>query len=189
MGMPALQERRWTAAQVRAMQDEDRQHGYQVVDGDLLVTPAPRPRHQACVREFVRVLADYVESVGGCEVFSAPGEISTDEHTSVQPDVFVALLSDSRPAESWDDIERLLLVVEVLSPATALFDRTQKRVKYLELGATYWIVDADARVVEVWEPGSTEPAAASTVLVWTAPNSNKALHVDLPALFRRVFGR
>ncbi len=59
--------------------------------------------------------------------------------------------------------------------------------KYLELGATYWTVDADARVVEVWEPGSAEPTAASTVLTWTVPNSSKALRVDLLSLFRRVF--
>lgn len=187
MRMPALQENRWTAEQVRAMQDRDPHHRYQVVDGDLLVSPSPALRHQACVVELIYQFAGYIARWRSCELFAGPGEVSPDEHTVVQPDVFVTALSDGKPAESWETSGPLLLAIEVLSPSTARFDRVRKRAKYLSMGAEYWIVDLDARVIEVWRPGSAQPTVEDRRAEWTAPEASEVLTLELEPFFRRVF--
>lgn len=187
MGMPALQENRWTAEQVRAMQDRDPHHRYQVVDGELLVSPSPALRHQACVVELIYRFADYIARWQSCELFAGPGEVSPDEHTVIQPDVFVTALNEGKPAASWETSGPLLLAIEVLSPSTARFDRVRKRAKYLSMGAEYWIVDLDARVVEAWRPASAQPTIEDRRAEWTAPGASEALTVDLESFFRRVF--
>ena len=186
MGMPALQEKRWTAEEVRAMQDQDPHHRYQVVDGELLVSPSPVMRHQACFTELVYLFVHYLRSSLACEVFAGPGEVSPDPYTVVQPDVLVNALQDGRRAESWDTSGPLLLAIEVLSPSNARFDRVQKRGKYLAMGAEYWIVDLDARVFEVWQPGSPQPVIEDRQVEWTAPEAGDALTLKLDSFFRRV---
>jgi len=187
MGMPALQENRWTAEQVRAMQDRDSYHCYQVVDGELLVSPSPALRHQACVVELIYRFAGYIARWQSCELFAGPGEVSPDEHTVVQPDVFVTALNEGKPAASWETSGPLLLAIEVLSPSTARFDRVRKRAKYLSMGAEYWIVDLDARVVEVWHSGSAQPTIEDRRAEWVAPEASEALTLELEPFFRRVF--
>lgn len=187
MGMPALQENRWTADQVRAMQDRDPHHRYQVVDGELHVSPSPAPRHQACVVELIYQFAGYIARRRSCELFAGPGEVSPDEHTVVQPDVFVTALNEGQPATSWETSGPLLLAIEVLSPSTARFDRVRKRAKYLSMGTEYWIVDLDARVVEVWRPGSVQPTIEVRRAEWTAPEASEALTLELESFFGRVF--
>ena len=187
MGMPALQENRWTAEHVRAMQDRDPHHRYQVVDGELLVSPSPALRHQACVVELIYQFAGYIARWRSCELFAGPGEVSPDEHTVVQPDVFVTALNEGKPAASWETSGPLLLAIEVLSPSTARFDRVRKRTKYLLMGAEYWIVDLDARVVEVWHPDSAQPTIEDRRAEWMAPEASEALTLELEPFFHRVF--
>ena len=186
MGMPALQENRWTADQVRAMQDHDPHHRYQLVDGEVHVSPSPSLPHQACVVELILRFAGYMEARPSCEVFAGPGEVSPDEHTVVQPDLFVTALNQGRPAESWETSGPLLLAIEVLSPSTARFDRVRKRAKYLSMGAEYWIVDLDARVFEVWRPGSAHPTVEDRQVTWAAPDASEGLTIELERFFRRV---
>lgn len=119
-------------------------------------------------------------------MFTGPGEVSPDAYTVVQPDVFVNALQDGRRAESWDTSGPLLMAIEVLSPSTARFDRVQKRGKYLAMGAEYWIVDLDARVFEVWRPGSPQPVIEDRQEEWTAPEAGQALTLELDSFFRRV---
>jgi hypothetical protein len=69
----------------------------------------------------------------------------------VQPDVFVVPAKET--AGGCKGVRTLLMAVEVQSPSTARHDRVVKRRIYQEFDVrTYWIVDADARVVEVWHP-------------------------------------
>lgn len=63
MGMPAIH-RHWTTADVRALMDESRHWPrYELVGGQLLVTPAPGMIHQVAVLEFARIIADYVDNL------------------------------------------------------------------------------------------------------------------------------
>ena len=151
MGMPdLLQPIYWTADMVRALPEDGSR--YEVVHGELLVTPSPRLIHQLVVGRLAHALAAYLgrELVG--QVFHAPADISWAGDTLVQPDVFVASLDEARSMD-WSCIQHLLLVIEVLSPSTARQDRFTKRLRYREAGIpdSTRIIDPEARQAEVWD--------------------------------------
>lgn len=184
MGMPETLER-WTAARVRELPDDGNR--YEVVDGELLVTPAPRFAHQDAAFEFATVLRAYLEGTHVGHVVMSPADIEFDPETLVQPDVFVVPLIGGRRPKDWTDIHGLLLAVEVLSPSTARADRTVKRRRYQRAGVPeYWIVDLDARLVERWRPGDERPEVLTEHLTWQPEGVAKALTIDLPSLFARV---
>src|SRR5688500_3468111 len=85
MSMPASS-RLWTVDEVRAMQDEDRAWPrYELIDGELLVTPSPRLVHQRAVTLLVVALHPWVEANGLGEVFTSPADIELESGTVVQP--------------------------------------------------------------------------------------------------------
>lgn len=181
MAMPGTLER-WTAARVRELPDDGRR--YEVVDGELLVTPAPRLLHQKAVFQLARLLDDHVRLVGGAHVFSSPADVEFDPHTLVQPDVFVAPSVKGRSPRAWSEIANLLLAVEVLSPSTARADRTTKRRRYQRAGVPeYWVVDLDARLIERWRPGDERPELLSEDLRWELREGVAPLDIDLAAYF------
>ena len=106
----------YTADMVRALPDDGQR--YELVHGELLVTPAPRAWHQEMVRRLVRSLEDYTALVGLGHVFHSPADISWTDDTLVQPDVFIVPVGDARTLD-WARMKTLLLAVEVLSPSTA----------------------------------------------------------------------
>ena len=113
--------KRWTVEEVRALPDDGNR--YEVIDGELFVTPAPIWRHGDAVLALVRLMLPYVDAhpVGHLKV--APQDIIYGEHTMVEPDLFVVPLVGGRPPRTWEETGRLLLAVEVLSPTTARADR------------------------------------------------------------------
>jgi len=108
---------RWTAEMVRAIPEDGNR--YEVVDGELLVTPSPSDLHQRAVILLVVALHDYIRTAGVGEVLTSPADIELDPHGMVQPDVFVRGLVGGRPARGWNTGAPLLLAIEVLSPSTA----------------------------------------------------------------------
>jgi len=182
--MPST-EAHWTAEMVRALPDDGTR--YEVIDGELLVTPSPRRPHQRAVLQIAKRLDDYVEAIEVGTVLVSPSDIELDPHGMVQPDVFVEGLVDDRAAAEWNAGAPLLLVVEVLSPGTARTDRITKRDRYRRAGIPeYWIVDLDARTIERWRPGDTRPEVLSETIVWHPSPHHDPLILDLDSLFRRI---
>jgi Uma2 family endonuclease len=147
MSMP-LADRIWTVEAVRALADDGNR--YEVIDGELFVTPAPSWTHQNAVLKMYRMLAGYLDREPYGHPMLAPADVAFSRTRSVQPDLFVVpLVGAARPPHHFDEVRRLLLVVEVLSPTTARADRVAKRVLFREEGvAEYWVIDLDARAVE-----------------------------------------
>lgn len=114
-------------------------HRYELLDGTLLVTPAPNRAHQRCVLQLVVLL--HAAAPAELEVIVAPFDWLIGPRTSFEPDVLVARRADVG--------ERNLphppvLAVEVLSPSTRRIDLVLKRDAYAAAGvASYWIVDPD----------------------------------------------
>lgn len=184
MGMPEMLER-WTAARVRELPDDGKR--YEVVDGVLLVTPAPRLHHQAAVFRLAQILDAYLRSVGGAYVFISPADVELDTHTLVQPDVFVAPSVADRQPRAWTEIAGLLLAAEVISPASARADRTTKRRRYQRAAVPeYWIIDLDARLVERWRPGDDRPEIVTEHLAWAVRAGVEPLVIELAAYFKQV---
>jgi len=185
MGMAAPAS--WTAEMVRAIPDD--RNRYEVVDGELLVTPAPTWRHQRAVLRLAAPLDAYVESLGFAEVLVSPADVELDYQGLVQPDVFVQGLVAGRLAGRWNAGAPLLLVVEVLSPSTSRADRITKRARYQRAGIPEcWIVDLDARAVERWRPLDERPEVLSESLEWRPTRDAAPLVIDLAALFARIHG-
>jgi Uma2 family endonuclease len=179
MGMPETA-RRYTAQMVRDLPDDGKR--YEVVHGELLVTPSPRYPHQLVLGRLFAWVRAYLEGLGRADtVIFSPADISWDDETLVQPDLFVFPPDES--SNDWRTIRTLLLAVEVLSPSSARADRVIKRRLYQEQRVeTYWVVDIEARVVEVWHPGDERPEIVTGVLRWRVPGGPE-LEVELAALF------
>ncbi len=185
MGMPHIADR-WTADMVRALPDDGNR--YEVIDGELFVTPAPSARHQRAVTGISARLWNYLRGTAWGEVMSSPADISFSEDRLVQPDVFVAPLGPGgRKPRQWSEIRGLLLAVEVLSPSTARADRQVKRRLYQEERVgEYWIVDLDARVVERWRAGDERPEIVAGALTWRPDLTAAPFELDLPDFFDEI---
>ena len=146
----------WTAEMVRELPDDGNR--YEVVYGELLVTPAPRFDHQLLVSRLFLPLGNYLthEPVG--IVLTSPADISWGRDVLVQPDLFVVPFAEAQTRD-WSRLRSLLLVIEVLSPSTTRADRFTKRRRYQEAGVPlYWVVDGTEQHVEVWTPDAAFPA-------------------------------
>ncbi len=160
---------------------------YEIIDGELFVTPALLLYHQRAQMSLVARLLPYARSIG-LELFAAPTDVRVSRITQVEPDL-IALqqMTDAVPSTRWIAMSRLLLAVEILSPSTGHLDRERKRRLYLTEGVQeYWIVDTAARVVDVWTPHSAEPRVVCDVLHWQPRPDRAALVVDVGDVFAEV---
>jgi Uma2 family endonuclease len=187
MAMPA-RHTEWTVEMVRALPDDGNR--YEVIDGELFVTPAPSFSHQRAVRELTLLVAPYVRDHGVGEVIFAPADaVVYGPRKFVQPDLFVMPLLDGVPVRAWTDVGHLVLTVEVLSPSTARVDRGKKRRLYRDKGVPeYWIVDIDARTIERWRPSDRAPEILSETLEWRPDHAVSPLVIDIVSFFARVSG-
>lgn len=185
MAMPATMEREWTAEMVRAIPDDNNR--YEVVDGELFVTPAPSWRHGDVIAELHLILADYVKQNSVGHVKLAPQDVVLDHRTLVEPDIFVVPLVEGKKPRVWEDVGKMLLVIEVLSPSTARLDRRVKRERYQrECVPQYWIVDVDARLIERWRPSDDRPEILVERIEWEPAGAPEPLVIELREFFQRA---
>ncbi len=132
-----------------ALPDDGRR--YEIHEGELSVTAAPRTSHQEVSVKLVTALHLHVTTRGLGKVFAAPTDVILSDTTVVQPDI-VYVATDRLARISERGIEGApTLAVEILSPSTQELDRATKLRLYAGYGVPwYWIVDPDARVVEVY---------------------------------------
>ena len=186
MGMPQT-ETRWTAEMVRALPDDRKR--YELVSGELVVTPAPAPLHQCTLKALFDRLSPYLQQTGAGRILWSPADLAFGEDEILQPDLFVLPTSLPRGFRRWSEVSALLLAVEILSPSTARYDRILKRRRYQRAGTPeYWIVDPDARVIERWRPEDQRPEVASEILEWRPTPDAPPLLIDLPPLFAEAWG-
>lgn len=186
MVMPRASEA-WTAEVVRAIPDDGKR--YELIDGELVVTPAPRYVHQAAILELIRLLDPWLRNRSTANLLMSPADISLSDDEILQPDLFVYRTVAGTPLRDWGDISALLLVIEVLSPSTARYDRQLKRRRYQRAGVPeYWAVDLDARLIERWCPMDQRPEIADARLAWSLDAENDALEIDVPRFFADVHG-
>lgn len=120
---------------------------YELIDGTLIVSPAPGTRHQKIVIRLGALLE--ANCPEGMETLTAPYSVRPSDTTELQPDVLVGRAEDFT--------EKLLptapvLAVEVLSPSTALHDLNTKKAVYERIGVpSYWLIDPDQPSMRVFE--------------------------------------
>jgi Uma2 family endonuclease len=161
---------------------------YELVFGRFHLTPSPFPRHQAVTQVLCRHLENIAESAGGI-AFQAPLDVVLADHSVVQPDLMYVsatrLKLVGKGVEGAPD-----LVVEILSPGTARFDRGRKLQLYALYGIEeYWLVDHERRQVDflIKEAGSF--VAALPVAGRYQSARIPEVHLDLTRLWRQVDAR
>jgi Uma2 family endonuclease len=186
MGMPSIESRRWSVEDVWALPDDGNR--YETVDGELLVTPAPRLVHQLVVGAIYLQLGNWMQGPGkGVGVaLMAPSDVILDAYTLVQPDVFVlppvskAVLFGQEPAPA------PLLAIEVLSPSTARYDRLKKRPRFQRAGIECWLVDVESHLVERWTPDADRPEICIDSVTWAPTGPPQPFQLALAPIWEEI---
>jgi Uma2 family endonuclease len=141
--------RPWTYEEYLRLPDDGNR--YEIVEGELLVTPSPLKQHQVALQMLSHLFLGYLEShpVGQC--FIAPFDVILSANTVVEPDLLFVTKERLSVATEKGLTAAPDLVVEVLSPTTRRRDLGVKRQAYAKHGVReYWIVDPEARSVEIY---------------------------------------
>lgn len=123
----------------------------QLIDGELIMSPAPKPNHQKVSRRIFKIIDKITNGKG--ELFYSPIDLYIDLRNVFQPDL-VYLSPSNISSITERGIEGPVdLVIEIISPSNSYTDRNQKKKKYLEFGVReYWIVDPANETIEIYTP-------------------------------------
>lgn len=152
---------------------------YEIIAGVLYVSTAPSPAHQLIIQEINAVLREQLVAPGHGVVFTAPIGLFMPDSNPVQPDILVLRAEDRGMIGPRRITGVPALLVEVLSPSTAEYDRTVKRAAYARAGVPdYWIARPAERDVLVHsEP---EPATGQYLQVRRVPADGTLTSPTLP---------
>ena len=177
MGMALVTVPRYTVDDLdRFPEDGNR---YELLDGVLLVTPAPRAVHQVVVN---RLQYRLTQAVGTTAHVVGPGAISVPPRTQLQPDILVYPARFS-PTTDWAKVDEHWLAVEVLSRSSRMYDREFKRDAYFALGVgEVWLVDMLERTVEVCRARGAGEIVRDTI-DWMVPATGNVVSTPLSVLF------
>jgi Uma2 family endonuclease len=187
MGMPAhASYRRWTEEEFYSARDAA-PHGerWELVDGEVLVTPSPHWVHQRIIVRLMVLLDAYVRAQALGELFASPLDVKLEAGLVLQPDLLVVPAGELRRRS--DMVRRLLLAVEIISPSSARHDRVTKRPRYQRNRVPeYWIVDDVSQTIERWTPDEDRPELLAEQLVWHPSGASEPLVLDLERFFADV---
>ncbi len=182
MGMSSVT-RLYSVGDVRALPDDGNR--YEVIAGELFVTPAPGGHHQTVLGRLYLLLGNYVEWHAIGQLWFAPLDVVFGPMTLVEPDLLFLHRSRRGLLAARDLPAAPDLAVEVVAPSSARTDRCRKRALYQDEGVTeYWVVDLEARQVEVWRPGATAAQVHRETITWQPDPAVEPLVIALPEVFR-----
>jgi Uma2 family endonuclease len=157
---------------------------YELLEGALLVTPAPRAVHQIVASNIQMQLAMALAPGRHAHVVG-PGAITVPPRTQLQPDVLVYPARFS-PAMDWASITEHWLAVEVLSRSSRVYDREVKRDAYFALGVgQVWLADYHDQSVEVWQARGRHTVVRD-VIRWRVPTLDLVVPVNLATVFADI---
>ena len=187
MAMPAQRiRRRWTEAEFYAARDAaPKGERWELVDGEVLVTPSPHWLHQRVIVRLLMQLEPYVRAQQLGEAFVSPLDVKLEPGLVLQPDLLVVPAGELRRRD--DIVRHLLLAAEVISPSSARHDRVTKRPAYQRNRVPeYWVLDDHARLIERWTPDDERPEIVSELLTWHPSGATEPFTLDLAAFFAEV---
>lgn len=178
---PDCQPGDWTRERLRALPADGPR--YEIIDGVLSMISSPTNAHQLVLAALGWELQTFLKRTGIATVLLAPVDLPCSETTVLQPDLLVCpgpLPMRFEPT----DARRVMLVVELLSPATQHRDRGVMRERYLRAGvAEYWLVDIEARELERWSLGWPQPTVVRDDVIWWPPGATEPFRLALPTFF------
>jgi Uma2 family endonuclease len=124
---------------------------YEIIDGEVCVSPPPITAHQWASAELTWLLGSHIRQRGLGRLFYAPFAVMLSPHDVFEPDI--VFISEDRMALLGEKGLRGApdLCIEIASPSTRIYDRTVKYERYARFGVDeYWIVDPDTKAVEIF---------------------------------------
>lgn len=176
----------WTYSEYARLPDDGNR--YEVIDGEVQVTPAPTPHHQMIVRRLLVQLAEYFE---GRDLAIVLQDVDLLFQTGqfLRPDLLV-VASDAKESITDRGVEAPpLLVAEVQSPSSRSIDRVLKPRRYLEFGVPcYWVLDPVDAALWVWDTGTgpEAPRRETGSFNWSPRPGVPALELDIAALLAPI---
>ena len=126
---------------------------YQLLEGELIMAPSPSEKHQSTLLFLSMALYEFVTRHSLGRVWFAPFDVVLSQYDVVQPDLLFVSNSRSRIVTEANIQGAPDLVVEVLSPGSAEYDRGYKQTVYGRVGVReYWLVDPETGTIEVLTP-------------------------------------
>jgi Uma2 family endonuclease len=177
----------WTYSEYARLPDDGNR--YEVIDGEVCVTPAPGPPHQRVGYRLFRVLSDYVERTGVGEMLWDVDLLFVSGQF-LRPDMLFVPRDAAAGVTDRGMEETPGLVVEVLSPHSKRFDRILKPPRYRDFGMPeYWVVDPVARAIERYRLASdAAPEVCRDTLSWQPDPNVPALELDVARIFPTLIG-
>jgi len=171
----------YTTDDLRAFPDDGCR--YELLNGMLLVTPAPGSIHQIVVARLNQDILPYLGNDGPAIAVS-PGEIEIAPKTLLDPDLLV-VPTRYRPGTQWTAMSGWWLAVEVSGRGSRRYDRDYKRNAYLALGVReVWLVDLMEKCVLVSRGGDPRDVRHAERLIWHPDEMPEPLTIDCARLFR-----
>lgn len=152
----------WTIEDYAQLPDDG--YRYELIEGDLYMSPAPTTVHQRTLRRLLVRLDAHAVASGAGETFVAPCDVLLPSGGVVQPDLLFVTTEQRDIVGPRNIAGAPNLVVEILSPGDLDHDRVRKHALYARNGVReYWIVDPAARTIDVFVLGTDgyDPAARS----------------------------
>lgn len=139
-------EERYTWADYQKWEDGER---WEIIDGGAyMMSPAPTTRHHSISRELFGSLFVFFKG-HNCKIFSAPVDVRLSDEDIVQPDIVV--VCDKKQIKENHIEGAPALVIEIVSPSSAVHDRMRKMSLYAEVGVKeYWVVTPFPSMVEIF---------------------------------------
>ena len=158
----------------------------EVLEGELIVNPAPRRDHQEVVANLGWILQRFLRGSGGGRVYTYPVDLYLGRHDIVQPDLVVIRderLGIYRPEGIIDEPPDI--VVEILSPSTRGIDLVRKMALYARSGVPeYWVADPERRILVINRlQGEDYIAVEPDTEGWIASPTLLGLRVDPSEVF------
>jgi Uma2 family endonuclease len=173
----------WTLEELHRLPDDGNK--YELVRGELFVTPAPSAAHERLAVVLTEILTDYARRENLGRVFH-PRAVVRFQGSEVEPDIMVREWTTA-PVD-WAEQPVPILVVEILSDITRRRDLGSKKDFYHDVGVpTYWIVDGDTRTIRTIQPPHEDVVRTDT-LVWHPAGTAEPLTLDIPSVFRDALG-
>lgn len=176
----AVTTKKWTLEELHSLPDDGNK--YELIRGELFVSPAPTDEHETILARLSRILDPYVAANGLGYVYH-PRSILRFEGSEAEPDLMVRQPHPRRKGK-WDDAPKPILIVEVHSPYTRRRDREHKRAYYADAGvAEYWMIDPEAETVTVARRGESD-VVIHEQLTWSPTGPSAPLRFEIGTLFR-----
>jgi Uma2 family endonuclease len=171
--------KRWTLEELHSLPDDGNK--YELIRGELFVTPAPTDEHETILAKLSRVLDPYV-AANGLGYLYHPRAVLQFEGSEAEPDLMVRQPHPRRKGR-WSTAPVPILIVEVHSPYTGRRDRQQKREYYQDAGvAEYWMIDPEEQTLTVARAGEADVVVRDR-LTWSPPGSSAPFEFEVGTLF------